>query len=111
MVAQELDRRPTQGAKQSHDRIAGQGMRVVGLVEKQEVTPQRMLRHRRRGVMTMTDVAHDHRRPKFGERISRVCSILGAADGQRGAKRQAACQGKAHQRQKQQAQDGTLNQG
>jgi hypothetical protein len=84
-------------------------MRVVGLVEEQKVIEQRSLWRLRRGCGIMARVAHDHRGPELGQGVWRPISSV--CDGQGGAECQAARQGETHQRQQQQAEDGTLDQG
>jgi hypothetical protein len=82
-------------------------MGIVTLAEEQKVAEQRTLRRCGRGCVVMARLAEDHRRLKLGERVG----VSSAGRGQGGAERQAACQGKTHQRQEKQAQHGTLDQG
>lgn len=83
-------------------------MGVVGLVEQQKVAQQWRLRPGRRRCLIMTRMAEDHRRLKLGQRIG---GMRGVGGGQGGAQGEPARQGKTHERQQQQAQQGTLDQG
>jgi hypothetical protein len=109
MHRQKSDRGPLQGQRRGRNRVAGQGMRVVGLVEEQNVIQQGSLWQLRRGSGIMARMAHDHRGPELGEGVRGP--ISGVCDWQGGAECQAARQGETHQRQEQQAKDGTLDQG
>jgi hypothetical protein len=88
-------------------------MRVVGLVEQQTIAERRSARHRGCGLalVTIVPVAQDHRRLEFGERTRPLSKRGGADDRCSCPKSEAACQGKTHQRHKQETQDGTLDQG
>jgi hypothetical protein len=85
-------------------------MGVVALVEEQKVAQQRAVRQCRRGFGTMACVAHDHRGLELGERSPRGCAIL-SGSGQGGAECQTARERETHQRQQEQAEDRTLDQG
>ena len=108
MDGHEVGSGPSSRHRRWRDWSGGQSMRAVGHSEKEKVAQQWPLRRRQRGGMTGAGVADDHRRLQLGERVSCLRTVSGADDRQGGAKRQTACQGKAHQRQKQQAQNWTL---